>query len=132
MAVEPETKALVDRLRSGRAWHLPKDVASRRVPLLGRDRELAAALAEWRHARGGRLALLVIEAESGGGKTRFLEGLATRAVGDGGVVIRMRAVPAELDHPASAILSIARVGGVGGPGVAGANPTALAPLAAPA
>ncbi len=97
MAVEPETKALVDRLRSGRAWHLPKDVASRRVPLLGRDRELAAALAEWRHARGRRLALLVIEAESGGGKTRFLEELATRAVVDGGVVIGMRAVPADLN-----------------------------------
>src|SRR5206468_886662 len=62
MAVEPETRALVDRLRSGRAWHLPKDVASRRAPLLGRDRELAAALAQWRHARGGRLTLLVIQA----------------------------------------------------------------------
>ena len=130
MAVEPETKALVDRLRSGRAWHLPKAVASRRVPLLGRDRELAAALAQWRHARGGRLALLVIEAESGGGKTRFLEELATRAAVDGGVVIGMRAVPADLDHPASAILSLARGGLVGAPGVAGANPGALAALAA--
>jgi len=139
VTIEPETRAMVERFRTGRAWHLPKEalapeqsVSWRRVPLLGRDRERATALAQWRHARGGRLTLLVIEAESGGGKTRFAEELATRAAADGGVVIGMRAVPADLDHPASAIVSLARGGLANAPGVAGANPGALATLAAQA
>jgi len=139
VTVEPETQAMVERLRSGRVWHLPKEAHSpeqsvswRRAPLLGRDRELGTALAQWRHARGGRLTLLVIEAESGGGKTRFAEELATRAAAEGGVVIGMRTVQADLDHPASAILSLARGGLVHAPGVAGANPGALATLAAQA
>ncbi|OLC75086.1 MAG: hypothetical protein AUH78_09825 [Gemmatimonadetes bacterium 13_1_40CM_4_69_8] len=137
VTVEPETQAVVERLRSGRAWHLPKEAHSpeqsvswRRAPLLGRDRGLATALAQWRHARGGRLTLLVTEAESGGGKTRFAEELATRAAAEGGVVIAVRAVPADLDHPASGILSLARGGLLDARGVAGANPGALATLAA--
>ncbi len=139
VTVEPESQAMVERLRSGRAWHLPREahapeqsVSWRRAPLLGRDRELATALAQWRHARGGRLTLLVIEAESGGGKTRFAEELTTRAAAEGDVVIGMRAVQADLDHPAGAILSLARGGLVNAPGVAGANPGALATLAAQA
>jgi hypothetical protein len=137
--VEPETRAMVERLRSARAWHLPKEalapersVAWRRAPLLGRDRELETALTQWRHAGDGRLALLVIEAESGGGKTRFLEELATRAAVGGGIVIGTRAVPGDVEHPASAILGLARGGLVDAPGVAGANPGALATLAAQA
>ena len=135
--IEPETKAMVERLRSGRAWHLPKEalspdrsVAWRRAPLLGRDGELATALAQWRNAKAGRLTLLVIEAEAGGGKTRFLEELTTRATLDGGVVVGTRAVVEDLEHPGSAMLGLARSGLVDVPGVAGASPSALAVLAA--
>jgi len=134
--VEPETRALVERLRRARAWHLPKEavspersVAWRRAPLLGRERELATALAQWRHARDGHLALLVLEAESGGGKTRFAEELAARAALDGGAVVAMRAVPADVEHPDSGIVSLARGGLLEAPGVAGAHPAALAALA---
>ena len=132
---EPETIALVERLRSARAWHLPKDalfpdrsVSWRRTPLLGRQRDVATALAQWRLARAGRLSLLVIEAESGGGKTRFTEELATRAQLDGGIVIATRAVSADVEQPASGMLSLAHGGLVDVPGVAGANPAALATL----
>ena len=136
--VEHETKALVERLRSGRAWRLPKEalarersIAWRRAPLLGRARELAAALEQWNNARReARLGLLVVEAEAGGGKTRFLEELSTRAAVNGGVVVSTRAVPADLEQPASAILGLARGGLIDAPGVAGANPSALAALAA--
>jgi DNA-binding SARP family transcriptional activator len=135
--LEPETKALADQIRSGRVRHLPADaqsparsVAWRRAPLLGRQRELATALAQWRTARAGRLAVLVIEADSGGGKTRLGEELATRAALDGGVVVAMRAVQADLEQPASAIVSLARGGLIDAPGVAGANPAALVTLAA--
>jgi DNA-binding SARP family transcriptional activator len=138
LVIEQETNALVDRLRSGRAWRLPRgaqtpegSVAWRRAPLLGRARELAGALAQWQRVRReGRLALLVVEAESGGGKTRFLEELSTRAGLDGGVAVRTRAIPADLDQPASAMLGLARGGLSDSPGVAGANPAALAALAA--
>ena len=141
VALEPETKALVERLRHARAWHLPKEalvpapnVSWRRAPLLGRQRELTTALAQWRNAKAGRLTLLVVEAESGGGKSRFVEELATRAALDGGVVIATRAVLGDLDQSASAVLGLARGGDRGGlvdaPGVAGANPAALVTLAA--
>ncbi len=135
--LEPETRALVERLQRARAWHLPKEavspersVAWRRAPLLGRERELATALAQWHQARDGRLALLVLEAESGGGKTRFAEELASRAALDGAIVVSMRAVPADVEHPRSGILSLARGGLLDAPGVAGAHPAALAALAA--
>jgi DNA-binding SARP family transcriptional activator/CheY-like chemotaxis protein len=135
--VEAETQALAQRLRSGRTWHLPKEalapersVAWRRAPLLGRQAELASALAQWRDAKAGRLRLLVIEAESGGGKTRFVEELVTRAGLDGGAVVAMRAVPSDVEQPGSAMLSLARGGLIDAPGVAGANPAALATLAA--
>lgn len=134
--LEPETRALVERLQRARAWHLPKEavspelsVAWRRAPLLSRERELATALAQWRHARDGHLALLVLEAESGGGKTRFAEELAARAALDGGSVVAMRAVAADVEHPASGILSLARGRLLEAPGVAGAHPAALAALA---
>jgi predicted ATPase len=74
----------------------------------------------------------VIEAESGGGKTRFLEEIATRAALDGGVVIAARAVPADLEQPGSGMLGVARGGLVDAPGVAGADPAALVALAAQA
>lgn len=135
-SLEPETRALVERLKRGRAWHLPKDavspdrsVAWRRAPLLGRERELATALAQWQHARGGRFALLVVDADPGGGKTRFAEEVAARGALDGGVVVATRAVPADLEHPTSAILSLARGGLLDAPGIAGAQPAALAALA---
>jgi DNA-binding SARP family transcriptional activator len=136
--LEPETRTLVERLRSARAWHLPKaahagsPVSSRRAPLLGRQRELATALAQWRNAKAGHLTLLVVEAESGGGKSRFLEELAARASLDGGAAIAVRAIQADLDQPMSAGMGLARSGGglVDVAGIAGANPAALAALAA--
>jgi len=135
IALEPETKALEERVRSGRARHLPREALSpdhsvswRRAPLLGRAAELGSALAQWRNARAGRLTLLVVEAESGGGKTRFEQELATRAGVEGGAIIAMRAVPADLDHPASGIVGLAH-GLLDVPGVVGANPAALRALA---
>lgn len=134
--LEPETQGLVERLRRGRAWRLPKEalspersIAWRRGPFLGRERDLATALAQWHGVRAGRFGLLVIEAEAGGGKTRFVEELSGRIALDGGSVVGMRAVPADLEHPSSGSLSLARGGLLEAPGVAGAHPAALATLA---
>jgi DNA-binding SARP family transcriptional activator len=134
--LEPETRALVERLQRARAWHLPKDavapersVAWRRAPLLGRERELATALAQWQQARAGRFAMLVIDADPGGGKTRFAEEVSARVALDGGVVVATRAVPTDLEHAMSAVLSLARGGLLDAPGIAAAQPASLATLA---
>src|SRR5205814_1594876 len=62
LGAEPdsETRALVDRIRQGRAWHLPETASaptgpeSRRAPLVGRSRELERLVATWATCRGGR------------------------------------------------------------------------------
>jgi hypothetical protein len=138
VALEPETQVLSDRLHNGRAWRLPSEALSRkssvtwrRAPLLERKRELETALAQWREVRRGpRLALLVVTADAGGGKSRFLEELVARATLDGATICATRAVPADLEERGSTLIGLARGGLADAPGVAGANPAALATLAA--
>ena len=134
-APEPETEALAKRLRSGRKWKLPdqalaadRSVEWRRVPLIGRERELANVLEQWRDVRSGRLALVVVEAEGGGGKTRLAEEVLARIALDGGACAVMRAVPADQSHAFNGIVSLARGGLIEAPGVAAAAPAALAAL----
>jgi PAS domain S-box-containing protein len=55
---------------------------------VGRERELAELAAQLEPARRGRGGLLLLEAESGGGKTRLLEELAERSVQAGAWVLR--------------------------------------------
>jgi len=132
MAVEPETKALVDRLRSGRAWHLPKDVASRRVPLLGRDprarRRTRAVAPRASRATG---------APRDRSRIRWRQDALPRGARDarrGGRWSRDRhASGPSRSRSSSERDSESRAGRVGRrPGVAGANPGALAALAAQA
>ena len=59
------------------------------VPLIGRDDELAFLLAQWRRCRdANRAVLVVVTGEAGIGKTRLLDELAERVIGDGGVAAR--------------------------------------------
>ena len=135
---DPETLALVDRLRRARAWRLPAEALAgersiewRRVPLIGRAREVAALMDWWHRARTGQgqLAVTILEAQSGGGKTRLVEEAMARVTLDGGLCISMRAVPADRDHPKSGVSALARGGGLAeAPGVAGAHPSALVAL----
>lgn len=139
-APEPETEALAKRLRSGRKWKLPdqalaadRSVEWRRVPLIGRERELANVLEQWRDVRSGgggedRLALVVVAAEAGGGKTRLAEEVVARIALDGGACAAMRAVPADQSHALNGIVSLARGGLIEAQGVAAAAPAALAAL----
>ena len=134
--IEPATQALVDRLRRAREWKLPpaartadQGIAWRRVPLLGREQELAEILSAWRQVRPGRLALVMIEAAPGGGKTRLVEEVMVRAALDGGVCIATRAVPADHHQDMSGIVALARGGLLDAPGVAATSPAALAAIA---
>ena len=134
--IEHATQALVERLRRAREWKLPpaaraaeQGVAWRRVPLLGREQELAEILSAWRQVRPGRLALVMIEAAPGGGKTRLVEEVIARAALDGGVCIATRAVPADHHQDMSGMVALARGGLLDAPGVAATSPAALAAIA---
>lgn len=128
-APEPETTALAARVRSQREWKLPSNVAARRVPLFGREKELAQIMAHWRAARAGRLALVMIEAPAGGGKTRMTEEVVARAALDGGVGVATRAVPADQEQAMSGIVALTRGGLLAAPGIAAASPDTLAAIA---
>ncbi len=129
VAPEPETTALAARVRSQREWKLPSNVAARRVPLFGREKELAQILAHWRTVRAGQLALMMIEAPAGGGKTRMAEEVMARTALDGGVCVATRAVSADQQQAMSGIVALTRGGLLAAPGIAAASAGALAAIA---
>ncbi|HKW41014.1 MAG TPA: AAA family ATPase, partial [Gemmatimonadales bacterium] len=136
LGAEPDadTKALADRVRGGRSWHLPKSVPapatgeSRRAPLVGRSRELEQLVATWVGSRAGKLGVAIVQGDGGTGKTRLAEDLADRARLDGAVVAAVRAVAADQTDPWSGVLGIARGGLLEAPGSAAASPETIAQL----
>jgi len=127
--IEPETQQLAERIRRGRRWKLPRAVAPR-VPLIGRERELAAILTQWREVRsGGRLGVAVIEADPGIGKTRLAEEVIARVALEAGASVATRAVPADRHQHLSSIIALVHGGLVDVPGVAAAPVAALGALA---
>jgi DNA-binding SARP family transcriptional activator len=132
-----ETRALVERVRRERgvrpevaaAW--PDGESVVRPPLEGRATELGRLLgAVARSARDRQAALLVLEGESGVGKTRLLQELLARLRLDGTSIAAARAVEADRAEPWSGVLAIARGGLVEAEGVGTAPPEALAAFAA--
>jgi DNA-binding SARP family transcriptional activator len=137
LGAEPdaETRALADRIRQGRAWHLPRAAQaaatgpeSRRAPLVGRTRELERLVATWVACRAGRLGVAIVEGDGGTGKTRLAEELTGRARLDGAAIAAVRAVEADQSDAWSGVLGIARGGLLDAPGSAAAPPAALAQL----
>lgn len=130
-----ETLALADRIRRARGPRAPTPetgaVERRRAPLIGREKELGELLALWEHCRAGRGATaIVLEGESGTGKTRLIDEFVTRARLAGATVSLVRAVEADLDDPGSGLLGLARGGLLGAPGLPAASPHALASFSA--
>jgi signal transduction histidine kinase len=74
---------------------------------VGRERELAALEAQVRKARSGRGGLVLVEAESGGGKTRLLGELCRRWAQQPVWVLRGQAQDQVGQHPFLALESIA-------------------------
>jgi len=127
--LEPETQQLVERIRNGRRWKLPQTVAPR-VPLFGRDADLSAIMGQWRAVRTSkRLALVVLEAEPGYGKSRLAQEATARVALDGGASVTTRTVSADRQQHLSGILSLVRGGLVDVAGAAAAPPAALGALA---
>ena len=134
-----ETRALAELLRRDREWRLPdytratsdRGAESRRVPLVGREPQLGAALEQWNGCRADRRArVVVVEGDPGLGKTRLADEILARARLDGAAVTAVRAVAADFAQLGSGLLGLARGGLIDASGVAGAPPPAIAALAA--
>ena len=139
VGMEPgeETLALVERVRRGRGWHpevqaaYAEDPAAARPPLVGREQELRRLLdGAARSASTGRASLVLLEGESGLGKTRLLEEALDLLRLDGTAVAWARAVQGDRAEPWSGVLALARGGLLDAPGIGAAPPPALAAFAA--
>jgi hypothetical protein len=130
----PETQALADRVRHERPIR-PAPVARSaefaeaepRLPLVGREVELTRlAEAAAQACREHRACGLVLEGESGAGKTRLLEELLGRLRLDGVAVAAVRAVEADQTEDWSGVLGLARSGLLEARGLPAAPARALA------
>ena len=138
VGVEPseETRLLVERVRRERAPHADAQGAHAegmpidRPPLEGRGQELQRLLeAAAGSARARRAVLLILEGDTGMGKTRLLDELLSRFRLDGISVASARAVEADRAEPWSGVLALARGGLMEAPGVGAGPPAALAAFA---
>lgn len=132
---EAETATLAARVREQRrarpASRAGTPAAAEALPLVGRETELQRLLDRLAGARETpRASALVIEGESGMGKTRLLEEMLARARLDGWTVASARAVEADADQPWSGALTLARGGLLDATGIGGAPAPALGALAA--
>jgi DNA-binding SARP family transcriptional activator len=134
---DPDTEALVARVRQERALRpaSPSRPGSGgeepRPPLVGREVELGRLLGAVAAAcQERRPAALILQGDSGIGKTRLAEELLARLRLDGMPVASMRAVEADLTEEWSGVIALARGGLLQAPGVAAAAPGALALFAA--
>src|SRR5690606_25450434 len=96
----------------------------------GRERELARMLGLWAECvRRSEPAVVMLESEAGGGKTRLLDELLGHVRLEGAVTSTARAVEADGGTPLGALAALAQGGLAEGQGIAGAPPGALAALA---
>jgi DNA-binding SARP family transcriptional activator len=136
-APDPETQALAERVRHERPIRPPGPVRSGdqldgepRLPLVGREVELSRLVDAAAAACSERRACaLVLEGDSGVGKTRLIEELLGRLRLDGVAVAAVRAVEADQDEEWSGIRGLARSGLLEARGLAAAPAGALAVFA---
>lgn len=131
-----DTRALVERIRRERslrpeaAMSWTEGEAAVRAPFEGRAGELGRLLqAVGRSAREHQATVLVLEGESGVGKTRLLEELLARLRLDGFSIATARAVEADSDEPWSGLLAVARGGLADAAGIGAAPPEVLGAFA---
>lgn len=139
LGLEPseETTGLVHRIRDDPAWGLGDRVVqtdagpSRRPPLIGRERELKAMLRHWKTCRTqSRATVLLLEADSGLGKTRLADELLARTRLEGAVTSTVRSVDGDRAETWSGLTGLLRGGLADATGLAAAPTAALAGLIA--
>lgn len=103
----------------------------RRPPLIGRGRQLDRLLDAWRECRRDRrVGLAMVDGDAGTGRSRLLEELEARVRQDGGATAAVRAIPADAGDHLGTVRAILRGELSRLPGLAGADPGALAALIA--
>jgi DNA-binding SARP family transcriptional activator len=130
------TLALVERIRRERSLRRETGPdwaggdAAVRAPLEGRAGELGRLLQAVNRSAAERAAtVLILEGESGVGKTRLLEELLARLRLDGFSIATARAVEADQEEPWSGLLAVARGGLAEAGGIGAASPEALGAFA---
>jgi DNA-binding SARP family transcriptional activator len=132
---DPATEALAERVRRERSPRPPPaarstDPVELRPPLVGREAELATLLdltaRAWRERQA---TALIIQGDSGIGKTRLAEELLARLRLDGIPVASVRAVEGDLGEEWSGVLGLARGGLLHAPGLVAAARSALSVFA---
>lgn len=134
---DAETTALAERVRRERLGPPAAPARARqpatldaRLPLVGREAELGRLLDTTATSLAcRRAAALLIEGDSGTGKTRLLEELLARLRLDGATVAAARAVEGDLAEDWAGVVALSRGGLQAAPGLAGAPPAALAAFA---
>jgi DNA-binding SARP family transcriptional activator len=132
---QPETASLAERVRRERPAPASdrKGAASLepRLPLVGRAQELSSLLEVTDGCRLQHRAItIVLDGDSGTGKTRLLEELLGRLRLDGAAVAAVRAVEADRGEAWSGLRALARGGLLEAGGLAAAPSSALAAFAA--
>jgi DNA-binding SARP family transcriptional activator len=124
---DPETSALLDRIRA-----LPPGVNAStperpRSDLVGREQVFASLLGAWQAAQDGNGRAVVLRGAAGIGKTRLLHDLNDRLAGMGVRTVAVRARPADRDLPFGLVATLAeelaRL-----PGAMGVSPAGAAAL----
>jgi hypothetical protein len=131
---DPQTQALAERIRQERSIRPPAPLRAGeqldgepRLPLVGREVELSRlADAAASACTERRACALVLEGESGVGKTRLMEELLGRLRLDGVAVAAVRAVEADREEEWSGIRGLARGGLLEARGLPAAPASALA------
>lgn len=96
--------------------------------LIGRDREWDRLRAAWRHASRGASRVVLIEGESGVGKSRLADDFARWVTAERGTVLRGRGFDARVGVPFGAMIEALR-SGIDAPGLSGTDPQWLVEIA---
>jgi predicted ATPase len=123
--VESDTSATAPRPAITDEW--PLNAPTFDSSLLGREAEWSVLARSWKAARRGRGAIVLIEGETGVGKTRLAGDLLRWVVADGGIALRGRSGDVRAGFPFASAVEVLR-DMLAAPGLAGAAPEWLAEL----
>ena len=127
-----ELRRLGERLRlqaAGAPRHAPGSAALFSPDLVGREPALAELAAAWQTARAGRRTAVLIEGETGIGKTRLIEEFVRSAAPERAGAVVLRPFVVDSSAPDDGMLGQVVVSLASAPGFAATAPAAMAVLA---
>ncbi len=127
LPIDPETGALLERVRALAPESSSTGSERPRADLVGREQVFATLLAAWQSALRGAGHAVVVRGAAGIGKTRLLQDFHERLTTMGARTVLVRARPADRDLPFGLVATLAEsLGRL--PGALGVSPAAAAAL----